>query len=894
MANSISNIVQEALAGLKLIKQEIGSLNDEFAKASKNASQVFKGGGNIAQYEKRIKSLERALAKMQETSAKGASIEKQRETSIQRQINFYAKNQNAVESFSKSEVAAMKRRENAFKKEERQLKRTQGLYNRVQRGINSVKERYRELAVRRELNGKLSEKEIIELGQLEAKLNKYQTTLKKVDAGMGVYTRSVGSYGKAFDSLGFSVAQITRESPAFLNSLNTGFMAISNNIPILVDEINKLRLANVDLANSGKPTVNILKQLGKAIFSWQSLISAAIVALTVLGPKLIEWATNTKSVASEVKKLKEEQEELNEVINNYKEILDPLTRALLNASQASQEELLTLNNLVDVYRDTNNSLDVRKKAVEELKSKYGDYLGTLNTTDILEGKYTETINKVQIAVKKKAQETQLANEIAEKRNKLLEIESTKNKIAERDTEAITKAQENLNKLTSEKILLEKKQQTEAGLTGKEAARNSQLQKEINKAKVRLINITNDSNEITDEQNSLNKEAMEINKDLISLEFAYKKVSKERLSLEQELTIKSTKSSRDNEKAIKAQSEAVNSFRKELEKKIKLLEQLVVLYADNDEKVAKYREEIDFLKKSIKGLVDINVDKALEDSLKATRGVLRDATKPDNDTEGEWRDYFLSLVPIAQNAFKLIADAQKAATQQQLADLEKQKDIAIQFAGESAEARAAIEEEFNRKKRAIQKKQAEAEKKQAIFEITLNTAAAVVSALKKGPVFAAIVGALGAAQLAVAASTPIPEFFRGTMNAPEGLALVDEKRPEVHTDKHGNIKSFGESKANYRYLERGDKIYKSREEYFSKEIESNIPFNSAMMAYQMAIHNNNQDTLSKADFNRGIDKLMSKETSVVNINKAGFTASVISGNAKKNKMNNILRLKKGIV
>ena len=47
-------------------------------------------------------------------------------------------------------------------------------------------------------------------------------------------------------------------------------------------------------------------------------------------------------------------------------------------------------------------------------------------------------------------------------------------------------------------------------------------------------------------------------------------------------------------------------------------------------------------------------------------------------------------------------------------------------------------------------------------------------------------------------------------------------------------------------------------------------------------------------NRGIDKLMSKETSVVNINKAGFTASVISGNAKKNKMNNILRLKKGIV
>ena len=859
MANSISNIVQEALAGLKLIKQEISTLNDEFAKASKNASQVFKGGGNIAEYEKRISSLEKALAKMYDTSAKGAKKEQQEKKKQLEQIEKEQELRNRLskqrESEEKKRFQELRRLSRARKKEEAELKRTEGLYNRVQRGINSVKQRYRELAVRKELNGKLSQKEIIELGKLEAKLNKYQTALKKVDAGMGVYTRSVGSYGKAFDSLGFSVAQITRESPAFLNSLNTGFMAISNNLPILVDEINKLRVANIQLDKDGKPTVNILKRLGAAIFSWQSLISAAIVALTVLGPKIGEFFQDLSKG--------------NNVLRDSKDILEEL-------DESTKEKIGRLQVLVAIAKDVNRSDIERKKAMEAINDEYDELLGNLEDE---ENAYTKLNNTVQDYINllvKEAQIKSLQEKIGEKTLKIIESQELQKSLEKK----LIKEGIELNENQVKSILELDKATRDSNLTAvqREMALN-QLKNELseldNRTSVYVGSLIAEQ-KATDDLTSLLDALLDLNID----------ISKEREE--------GNSKKRKNIKLLGAESEAVNSFRKELEEKIKLLEKLVVLYADNDEAVAKYREEIDLLKKAIKGLVDINVDDALEDSLKATRGVIRNATKPDNDLGSEWRDYFLSLVPIAQNAFKLIANAQKAATQQLLADLEKQKDIAIQFAGESAEARAAVEEEFNRKKRAIQKKQAESEKKQAIFEITLNTAAAVVSALKKGPVFAAIVGALGAAQLAVAASTPIPEFFRGTMNAPEGLALVDEKRPEVHTDRHGNIKSFGEGKANYRYLERGDKIYKSREEYFSKEIEANIPFNSAMMAYQMAIHNNNQDTLSKADFNRGIDKLMSKETSVVNINKAGFTASVISGNAKKNKMNNILRLKKGIV
>jgi TP901 family phage tail tape measure protein len=52
------------------------------------------------------------------------------------------------------------------------------------------------------------------------------------------------------------------------------------------------------------------------------------------------------------------------------------------------------------------------------------------------------------------------------------------------------------------------------------------------------------------------------------------------------------------------------------------------------------------------------------------------------------------------------------------------------------------------------------------------------------------------------------FFEvGTMNAPEGMAVVDEKGAEIITDKKGNIKSFGtDSGPRMTYLNSGDKVY----------------------------------------------------------------------------------------
>lgn len=163
-----------------------------------------------------------------------------------------------------------------------------------------------------------------------------------------------------------------------------------------------------------------------------------------------------------------------------------------------------------------------------------------------------------------------------------------------------------------------------------------------------------------------------------------------------------------------------------------------------------------------------------------------------------------------------------ANNNRLAELERRKELEVALAGDNADRRAKIELEFFRKEEELRARQREALRKQAIFEktvaiaqITIQTAQAIARTLAEVPKFdfgvstAILVGlytALGAAQIGTVLATPIPEFWKGTDNAPEGPALVDERGPELHLDKSGRIKDLGSDKGpRIKFLEKGDKI-----------------------------------------------------------------------------------------
>lgn len=169
--------------------------------------------------------------------------------------------------------------------------------------------------------------------------------------------------------------------------------------------------------------------------------------------------------------------------------------------------------------------------------------------------------------------------------------------------------------------------------------------------------------------------------------------------------------------------------------------------------------------------------------------------------------FQGITEIVQETFAFLNQNQQAYFDAQYARLEKEKDVAILFAGESTTAREEIERQFEDKKRQIRIAEAKATQEAAIFNAVINTAQAVVAFLAQGNYALSILAAvIGAAQISLISSQPLPEYWKGTDNASRGFAWVDERGPELHTDRNGKIKSTGSSKgANLRFLEKGDKI-----------------------------------------------------------------------------------------
>lgn len=100
--------------------------------------------------------------------------------------------------------------------------------------------------------------------------------------------------------------------------------------------------------------------------------------------------------------------------------------------------------------------------------------------------------------------------------------------------------------------------------------------------------------------------------------------------------------------------------------------------------------------------------------------------------------------------------------------------------EEAEARKrAAEEETSRKNKELEKKKAELQTRQAKFQKAMDiaqtiaaTSLAVTKALPNF-VLAALVGAMGAVQLATILAQPIPKYAHGTDNHPGGLAIVGD-------------------------------------------------------------------------------------------------------------------------
>lgn len=189
--------------------------------------------------------------------------------------------------------------------------------------------------------------------ELLKSIQKTDSKIKEFDASIGNHQRNVGNYAGGFNTLQYSVQQVARELPSLTMSLSQFFLAISNNIPILSDEIIKAKNANAALRAEGKKGIPVWKQLISSVFSWQTALVVGITVITAYGKE----------------------------ISNFFKSLFGAKQALIEVSEVQRifgeniaKDTIELDIMIDKLKNTTKGTEDYNKARMKIIDKYGDYL----------------------------------------------------------------------------------------------------------------------------------------------------------------------------------------------------------------------------------------------------------------------------------------------------------------------------------------------------------------------------------------------------------------------------------------------------------------------------------------------------------------------------------------
>ncbi|MDR1403287.1 MAG: hypothetical protein LBJ60_06265, partial [Tannerellaceae bacterium] len=186
-------------------------------------------------------------------------------------------------------------------------------------------------------------------------------------------------------------------------------------------------------------------------------------------------------------------------------------------------------------------------------------------------------------------------------------------------------------------------------------------------------------------------------------------------------------------------------------------------------------------------------------------------------EDQKRELIQATLGTIQEAISFSAGMFKDVSDQRLnvlqSDMEREKE---EYEGNKM-AQEAVERKYNARMRQEKRKQAVIDKQVAVFDAIIKAYQAYNAALTipvAGPALAAINLALGLAQAMYIQAKPIPEFWRGSQNTPQGLAKVFERGGELIEYK--GQRYYGDKPAIVD-LPRGAKVYPNWHEK-TKEFE----------------------------------------------------------------------------
>lgn len=261
-------------------------------------------------------------------------------------------------------------------------------------------------------------------------IGKLNQQLKDIDAQMGNYQRNVGNYASGWNGLNVSIQQIARELPALSVSANTFFLAISNNLPVFIDELKKARVEYELLKKSGQTATPVFKQVLSSLLSWQTVLVVGITLLSSYGGEITKWVGSLFDARKELDALEELQKDFN--------------KAQLDGAKNAQDEAVRLNILYRAATNLERPMKERLTAVKELKREYPTYFNNIKDENILVGNASDSYINLAASIVAVAKARATEDIMVEKAKERIALQTQYNELIRKSSEASLKYQEKAN------------------------------------------------------------------------------------------------------------------------------------------------------------------------------------------------------------------------------------------------------------------------------------------------------------------------------------------------------------------------------------------------------------------------------------------------------------------
>lgn len=256
-----------------------------------------------------------------------------------------------------------------------------------------------------------AEREAADSGKkLEAETNAIYQQMIKLQEATGNYRLSVGHYQKTWDGLGISISQVVRELPAVAVSLNTFFLGISNNIPMVVNEIKRLRRQNELLAAEGKEQISVTKSVVKSLFSWNTALVVLLTVFSMYGKEIITWIDKTLAGRDAAKSFEDALEDLNDELGK-------------GSTGSYGQQIAVLRRLSENWKDLGDNIKAQTQWIKDNEKEFSKLGITIDSINDANNAFVDNTESVVAAYKARAKAEAALNVVSQQYQKLLVAEN---------------------------------------------------------------------------------------------------------------------------------------------------------------------------------------------------------------------------------------------------------------------------------------------------------------------------------------------------------------------------------------------------------------------------------------------------------------------------------------